>query len=213
MRLRGNCPYGTATQGGSSYCRFNITNDGVDVYGSPHSLLGKSRRNTTTLLANGENENVYHDISFHKLFANNDKILDSDGILLPANTLSENCYGMMFYGCSLMGGTLYKLPALNLAKMCYNGMFAHTDIDRAPELMAETSAPLAYQYMFNGCKDVNSVTMHIVESNPYESGDNLCNGMLQGVADEGTLYVPESDIADYFTETVCPTGWTVSFIE
>ena len=211
MVMRGNCPHGTSRQDIQAFYSFFIYGDiTVEVLGCPYSLLGKSRRNTTTLLANGENENVYHDISFFGLFNNNETI-SNGSISLPAKTLSKKCYGQMFGSCKNMSGAMERLPAMNLAEQCYSYMFSNTALSDSPEIMAEKSEILAYWAMFKGCNSLNTVWMHIVEGNPYTSGDNLCQDMLSNCSSEGTLYVPESDIADYFTQTVCPTGWTVSF--
>ncbi len=68
-----------------------------------------------------------------KLFQNNTHIKNHDSLelVLPATTLSESCYKMMFYGC--------------------------TGITRAPELIAETLTDDCYNQMFCNCTNLKTI--------------------------------------------------------
>ncbi len=76
--------------------------------------------------------------------------------LLPAITLTKECYDGMFRGCtSLM--TAPELPATTLAHSCYNGMFFRcTSLTSAPELPATTLENSCYYGMFNQCTSLTS---------------------------------------------------------
>lgn len=75
----------------------------------------------------------------------------SKPLVLPATTLSENCYESMFSGCT--GMTIAPaLPATTLADYCYNGMFMEcTGLTTAPALPAMNLAEDCYGSMFRGC--------------------------------------------------------------
>ena len=70
---------------------------------------------------------------------------------LPATTLASNCYQYMFDGCeSLVNAP--ELPATTLQSYCYGYMFRNcTSLVNAPELPAKTLASYCYQSMFYGC--------------------------------------------------------------
>ena len=79
---------------------------------------------------------------------------------LPAETLANNCYYFMFYGCTALTKAP-ELPATTLTDWCYNKMFCGcTALTKAPELPATTFLKYnCYYEMFEGCKNLMSVTM------------------------------------------------------
>ena len=75
---------------------------------------------------------------------------------LPAINLAEYCYRNMFFGCSSLESAP-KLPATTMAKYCYNMMFAHcTTLKSAPALPATTLATYCYSNMFQNCTSLTS---------------------------------------------------------
>lgn len=100
---------------GSNNLRINSTAD-CYVYGNAMSLVyytdfaGKTELTEKYVL--------------QKLFVNNSHIknYESLDVVLPATTLSESCYKMMFYGCTGITRAP-ELPAVTLTKDCYNRMF------------------------------------------------------------------------------------------
>lgn len=94
--------------------------------------------------------------TFYKLFYGDSYIKDASNLILPATTLSNNCYGDMFYGCTSLT-TVPKLPATKLSINCYYEMFARcTSLVSAPELPATVLANYCYQYMFYGCSSLTT---------------------------------------------------------
>lgn len=88
---------------------------------------------------------------FFGLFQDMDKLTDASKLILPATTLTEDCYGFMFAGCSSLTAAP-KLPAKKLAKSCYVCMFGEcTSLTTAPELAAETLAEFCCDGMFMDC--------------------------------------------------------------
>ncbi len=70
---------------------------------------------------------------------------------LPAEEMAANCYQYMFGGCSSLAEAP-KLPATKLAKSCYSDMFnGCTSLTEAPELPATTLADNCYYNMFSSC--------------------------------------------------------------
>ena len=74
------------------------------------------------------------------LFEGNKYLTDASELILPWDTLANNCYYNMFYNCpSLTSAPV--LPATTLAVDCYTVMFYNcTSLTTAPELPATTLA-------------------------------------------------------------------------
>ena len=71
---------------------------------------------------------------------------------LPATTMEKNCYSYMFYNCTGLTTAPEKLPATTLADACYYEMFIHcTSLTTAPELPAKELKSGCYSDMFHGC--------------------------------------------------------------
>ena len=91
---------------------------------------------------------------------------DSRRLVLPATTLSEYCYGKMFYGCKgLTSIPEDLLPNKTLTEGCYNEMFQGcTGLTALPEGLlpagkdGEGSLAVAcYEQMFGGCEGLNTL--------------------------------------------------------
>ena len=80
---------------------------------------------------------------------------------LPATTLTIYCYAGMFNGCtSLVDAPV--LPVTTLDEYCYFWMFSNcTSLVKAPELRATTLASNCYTSMFYGCSSLNEVHCYI----------------------------------------------------
>lgn len=93
----------------------------------------------------------YNKEYFLKLFSRNTNLVDARNLVLPATTLTSNCYSGMFSGCTSLT-TAPALPATTLASSCYTNMFSGcTSLVNAPELPTTTLADYCYQNMFRGC--------------------------------------------------------------
>ena len=80
---------------------------------------------------------------------------------LPATKLTTYCYAGMFNGCtSLVNAPV--LPVTTLAEYCYFWMFSNcTSLVKAPELRATTLANSCYTSMFYGCSSLNEVNCYM----------------------------------------------------
>jgi len=74
---------------------------------------------------------------------------------LPATMLANGCYIYMFSNCKNLT-VAPKLPATNLASWCYEGMFSYSGITEAPELKVEdlSNGYGCYYGMFQGCYEL-----------------------------------------------------------
>ena len=130
-----------------SLLRINCSGD-CYVYGNIMSLIHPENFKNLTEITTEK--------CFYKLFSNNteDTHLKNCAIdlVLPATTLSKECYSGMFEYCS--GLTVApELPAETLAESCYSAMFLNCNgLTVAPELPATTLAPVCYYRMFENCK-------------------------------------------------------------
>jgi hypothetical protein len=122
------------------YC-VNVTGDGnVDASGNVMSLLDRTLSKQSLL-----------EKSFFGLFGECKKLVNAANLKLPATTLAERCYAVMFCECTGLT-TAPKLPATTLAECCYISMFnGCTSLTTAPKLPATTLAECCYISMFNGC--------------------------------------------------------------
>ena len=78
---------------------------------------------------------------------------------LPATELAEQCYYSMFYGCSSLTAAP-ELPATTLKKKCYYGMFQNcTSLTTAPALPATELAQQCYNWMFYGCTNLTTAPL------------------------------------------------------
>lgn len=124
---------------------------------------------------------------------------------LPATTLAQGCYANMFNGCSSLT-TAPKLPAVYLAAGCYDSMFRNcSSITSAPVLNARSLITGCYGNMFNGC--IGLVTIKCYAKSIGGSMGELTN-WVSGVAYRGTFY-KRADTQWPTGVNGIPNGWTV----
>ena len=129
---------------------------------------------------------------------------------LPATTLAEWCYCMMFSGTSITEAP--ALPATTLTNACYSDMFMNcTSLAAAPELPAPTLVEGCYSSMFSGCSSLGYVKCLATDI----SADYCTTGWLSGVAATGTFVKAAAmngwPVGADESENVngIPEGWTV----
>ena len=145
----------------------------VKAYGNIMSLIDEVNYATATTLSS---ENV-----FSCFFYGNNQLTDASGLLLPATTLSQQCYFQMFTNCSNLTAAP-ALPAETLAANCYENMFKGcSNLTKAPtELPAETLAAKCYQNMFLNCSSLTTapaLPATTLVSNCYASMFQNCSSL------------------------------------
>ena len=74
---------------------------------------------------------------------------------LPAMNLARSCYEFMFSECPDLKKGPSILPATELAASCYKGMFQRCNkLEETPELPATDLVFDCYNHMYNGCKSL-----------------------------------------------------------
>ena len=167
----------------------------MSLYGNIMSLVDEENFATITTMEGA---------SFAGLFAGNTCGFEASGLLLPATTLSQDCYSGMFAGCSQMSDTPVELPALTLAPGCYSNMFEGCDmIPAAPHLPATELVDRCYASMFSGCGTIEQVTCLATTIN----GTDCTTDWLNGVKPYGTF----TKGASCWTtgNNGIPSGWDV----
>ncbi len=137
-----------ATGPGTSICSKINFSENCYVYGNIMSLITSTDFSTETTLTGS--------YSLYGLFYDNSHLLTdaSRPILLPATTLTDQCYSSMFGSCTNLT-IAPELPAMEMKKRCYNNMFEGcTKLIAAPELPATTLADDCYGSMFELCTEL-----------------------------------------------------------
>lgn len=200
---------------------FGLTTQ-FNIYGNIMSLIDSTNFSSLTTLSSGR--------TFYQFFYGCN-VIDASNLILPATTLTSNCYDSMFYGCSnlvtapalpatTLEGSCYwamfrdctslvtapALPATILASNCYQRMFRGcTNLVNAPELLATTLVVSCYQQMFQGCSSLNYIKCLATDI----SAGNCTQGWVENVASTGT-FVKDSTMEDWTTgDNGIPSNWTI----
>ena len=156
-----NSRYGIASSGHNHGKTFTVTKN-CYVYGNILSLVNYD----TTLKRPATFKYLFWDCS---TITNH----PSSPLLLPATTLTEECYCAMFMGCSSLT-TAPELPATTMAQECYLSMFSScSNLTSPPSLPATTMAWKCYSNMFNKCTSLTSA--------PELPSTNLADYCYQGM--------------------------------
>lgn len=164
LRLRGKCPYGTATSWANySTITFSDENVKVDCSGDIRTLIDYTAYDAVAT------ENC----SFISLFKKCTALKSAPQ--LPAKALKESCYRQMFEGCTSLEQAP-DLPATELKALCYYSMFAGcTALTQAPNLSATKLQSQCYQLMFSGCTSLKTAPVILAT----ELADNCCDNMFE----------------------------------
>lgn len=141
VQFRGN--NNRYAQSSYQYYTFEDTNCGFNVKGNIMSLIDSVNYKTMTTLSSN--------YTFSHLFYDCYNLRSAKDLILPATTLSSNCYENMFDYCRNLN-TAPELPATILANYCYNHMFnVCQSLTTPPKLPATTLADRCYGGMFAQC--------------------------------------------------------------
>ncbi len=181
----------------STVCRFQTTMP-FNAEGNIMSLLyGDDFKDKTTL------EIKYCFVTSFK----ESSIVSAKNLILPATTLTNNCYEDMFNGCTSLTEAP-KLPATTLASSCYSSMFRNcTSLTTAPELPATTLKSWCYEDMFKGtnvlpdCSNIDFASESVVASGGLSglfAGTKVTDADLERILpknDEGKYCLPVTKLA------------------
>ena len=161
---------------------------------------------------------------FRNLFSGDTGVINAQNLVLPATTLSNDCYRGMFYSATslltapaqlpatVMKDSCYQamfyrtqitecpdLPATTLAMSCYMGMFSTTPITQAPILSATTLARACYRQMFENCTGLTTapeLPATILVDGCYDQLFSYCTNLSRVVC-----------LAEDISATDCINSW------
>lgn len=169
VQLRGN--NAAYSSDGTTANSMRITGDkDYYLYGNMMSLVSSTGFATlTTLTGNYAFARLFRNNSHLKSHATKDLVLPATTLSpncyrytfqncsgltkapeLPATTMTEGCYFATFIGCTSLT-TPPELPSTALAAGCYTGMFANSGLVTPPVLPATELTDRCYYQMFYGC--------------------------------------------------------------
>ena len=138
------------------------------VYGNIMSLVDETGFATNKTLTASN--------AFKELFRDNIYLKDAGGLMLPAMTLTSNCYQGMFRGCNALT-TAPELPATTLVVDCYSTMFyGCSALTNAPELKVKTLAESCYAHMFWDCSALTTAPELPATTLAYACYDSMFRG-------------------------------------
>jgi len=116
----------------------------------------------------------------------------------------------MFVGCTSLTSAPNILPATTLTINCYRTMFYNcTSLAVAPELPATTLTNYCYNTMFSGCTNLNHIKCLATDI----SATNCTSRWVDGVSSVGTFVKhPDMDDWSRGTSGI-PSGWTVEDVD
>lgn len=139
------------------------------------------------------------------------KAVSAENLILPALTLTADCYRAMFSLCETLRNAP-ALPATTLATECYWYMFECCAITKAPDLLATNLVSKCYGHMFVGCSNLNYIkclaTSGINNTNLERWVGKKNAETTLGVAATGVFVKDENASWSSVTGTSgIPTGW------
>lgn len=153
-----------------NYSNFTTNSAAFSIRGNIMSLVfGDDFVGQNSLSSKGQ-------YTFYGLFQNCTKLINIDGLKLPATTLVGHCYREIFKGCTnlrLTDPSIFSLPATTMTPYCYCGMFQNcrmyfTGVSKNL-LHSTTLANNCYDSMFYGCQKMTNAP-----DLPATTLENMC---------------------------------------
>lgn len=174
-----------------------LTDCPFNAYGNVMSLIDSTNYRSLDTLSSNE--------TFKSLFLNCTNLISAENLILPATSLTYNCYAGMFQNCSSLIAAP-ELPTETLSVGCYASMFYRcSSLETAPELPAETLYQNSYANMFSYCPNLNYIKCLATDISAIDSTHNW----VDGVASAGT-FVRSVDMNDWtIGKDGIPTDWVI----
>ena len=178
---------------------------------------------------------ITSNLQLRKLFSGATNITSAENMVLPATTLSKQCYSQMFQGCT----SLLKAPkTIGSSAMTWNGDYTMSDMFHGCTSLTTVSPNLlpalnlgkqCYWYMFEDCSSLTTAPQLLaptINTNSYNGIFKNCsslnnvtclatnpstsntNDWLYGVAPSGTFTKAANSSWTSGTNGI-PNGWTV----
>ena len=173
------------------------SNASVKVAGNIMSLINYNTMSTATTVP---------DYAFDGFFNGFGHLVDASDLVMPATTLGEYCYRVMFEGCTDLVYPPDELPNSNLQTGCYDSMFLGcTKLVKSPDILTTSTEPEAYADMFKNCSNLKYVKCLLNDSDL----DGTTVGWMTGVSNTGT-FVKHPNMTGWERGVDgIPVGWKV----
>ena len=173
------------------YYGIHTDNGTVNLLGNIDSLRFHSPGNPDSTTDPGYSYDYYLKYVYHKLFHDNEGIVDCSQACLPSIRMGQGGYSYMFLNCTSMT----KAPIIGYPNGTSNVlMYAKTSDDYG-----------SLECMFYGCTNLRQVTLW--RSSTIEWNTNWAYNWLYNVYSPGIVIIPSTcPITEYSTSGV-PTGW------
>ena len=160
-----------------------------------------------SLMSTNEYVNSFSDsTAYFNIEGNIMSLLYGDGFYGQTSLPSAYCFYHFFDGCKVCDASNLVMPATSLTKNCYEKMFnACVNLTAAPTLPATTLVKRCYGYMFGNCSNLSSVTCLATNI----SASQCLIFWLNGVAASGTFTKAASMTSWPSGSNGIPNGWTV----
>ena len=188
----------TWCQDQSNYYKFYVGTTTVKIGGNIMSLVKPDY-----------NDDAKISTSLLSLFNGATRITDASNLKLPATILAVDAvYRYMFMGCTGLKKAPKILPAMTLTDQCYDSMFRNcTALETTPYLPATTMKYRCYNQLFNNCTKVNSISAEFTSWGDA-STDAWFGNWVTGVAASGDFYCPAA-LPNQTGNSKIPNGWAV----
>lgn len=141
----------------------------------------------------------------------NSNVVNASSLLLPATDLGKSCYKGMFSGCQYLTNAP-QLPATHLNESCYESMFyGCRSLTDAPVLPASTLVTNCYKNMFNS--GIGQMSLNYIKC---LATDISASGCTEGWTQYASYYQPTGLFIKSINsssweigENGIPSGWTV----
>lgn len=128
---------------------------------------------------------------------------------LPATTLANDCYVFMFYGCTALVNAP-ALPATTVVWHCYSEMFARcTSLVNAPVLPAVQLAEQCYGNMFSRCTALRRIECYADPESYEQSAFYGPTGTWVYGVPAGGIFIKKAGTNWTNGASGIPNGWTV----
>ena len=194
--------------------------------------FGDNYQQHTSLV--GTTASGYGNTTFIAVFGGCTALTNAEKLVLPATTLSENCYRALFSGCTSLVNAPLSLPATYAPTWAYESMFdgcaslvnapiIHmtemaqqacrymfrncVSLVSAPELLATSLIISSYEGMFYGCSSLTFIKC-LAESGMGSGQNQGTKNWTSSVAGNGT-FVKKAGVSWPSGSSGIPNGWTV----
>lgn len=206
-----NTEYGNYTWPNYYWSQFNCTAS-FELYGNIMSMVYPDTYEEMEELPQSYRDglNVSHtcDYTFCRMFYNCTTLTSAENLVLPAKTLTKDCYDGMFMGCTNLTKAP-ALPATDLKNYCYYQMFKGcTSLTEAPVLPAISLVDNCYEEMFNGCSSLSYIKAMFTTT----PSNDYTKNWVAGVSSSGSFVKNSAANWNVTGSNGVPSGWNVSSV-